>query len=243
MSSSMRVGAKAMTSKSSALCRAPGSGEALGQRRLEGLDRVGGEEDGEPPVGDLCGQGHVLRSFGPQDDRDLLAQRMDDGLERLAQPGAARIGERIGGTVTGDRRLSGDHLAHDVHVLDGPGQRLLERLAVPSLDHLGPGHTEAEHEPPPRQMVEGDGGHAHGRRGAGRHLAQGGAEADPTGLRAPPAERGERIRAVGLGRPDRVETQALGLGHQLRCVGRRAGPPVAELQSELHVLHRFLPGA
>ena len=86
-------------------------------------------------------------------------------------------------------------------------------------------------------MVEGDGGHAHGRRGPGRQLAEGGAQADPTGLRAPPAERGERIRAVGLGRPDRVEAQPLGLGHQLRCVGRRAGPPVAELQSELHVLH------
>ena len=97
MSSSMSVGAKAMTSKSSA--RAPGSGpgEALGQRRLERLDGVGGEEDGEPAVGDLGGQGDVLRTFGAEDDGDLLAQRVDDGLERLAQSGAARVGQRIVG--------------------------------------------------------------------------------------------------------------------------------------------------
>ena len=63
----------------------PRPGEPFGQRRLEGLDRVGGEEDGEPTVGDLGGQGDVLRSLGSQDDRDLLAQRMHDGLERLAR--------------------------------------------------------------------------------------------------------------------------------------------------------------
>ncbi len=112
----------------------------------------------------------------------------------------------------------------------GPGQRLLERLAVPSLDDLGPGHAESEHEPAPRQMVEGDGGHAHGRRRAGRQLAQGRAQADPLGLGAPPAERGQRVGAVGLGRPDRVEAQPLGFGHQLRWrwpVGRSPSSRVA----------------
>ena len=74
---------------------------------------------------------------------------MHDGLERLAQPGAARVGERVVGAVAGDRRLAGDDLAHDVHVLAGPGQGLLERLAVPALDDLGPGHPQSEHEPAP----------------------------------------------------------------------------------------------
>ena len=59
---------------------------------------------------------------------------------------------------------------------------------------------------------------------------------------SPASQRGEGVRAVGLGRPHRVEAEALGFGHQLRGVGRRAGAPVAELQSELHVLHGFLPG-
>ena len=95
MSSSMRVGAKAMTSKSSALCRAPGRAKPSASAGSKALTALGEKKIGNQPVGDLGGQGHVLRSLGPEDDRDLLAQRMHDGLERLAQPGAARIGERV----------------------------------------------------------------------------------------------------------------------------------------------------
>ena len=68
---------------------------------------------------------------------------------------------------------------------------------------------------PPRQVVEGQGGHPHGRRRPGRQLTEGGAEPDPLGPRTPPGQRGEGVGPVGLGRPDRVEAEALGLGHQL----------------------------
>ena len=155
-------------------------GEPLGQGRLEGLDGVGREEDGEPAVGDLRRQGHILRSLRPHDDGDLRSQWVHDGLEGLSQSGAAGVGERVVGTVVGHRPLAGHHLADDVHVLAGPGQRLLERLAVPALDHLWSRHPEPEHESASGQMVERDGGHAHGRRGPGRQLAQSRARGGPS---------------------------------------------------------------
>ena len=136
--------------------------------------------------------------FGPSAPRMMgisRPQRVDDGLQRLAQSRPARVGERVVGPVVGDRGVAGDDLADDVQVLAGPGQRLGEGLPVPALDDLGTGHAEPEHEATARQVVEGDRRHAHGRRGAGRHLAQCGAQADPGGGRAPPAERGEGVGA------------------------------------------------
>src|SRR5664280_392549 len=47
--------------------------------------------------------------------------------------------------------------------------------------------------------------------------------------------------AVGLRRPDRVEAEPFGFRHQLRGVGGRARTPVAQLHSDLHVLHGFPP--
>ncbi len=184
--------------------------------------------------------------FGPSAPRmigDLRSQRVHDRLQRLAQPGAARVGERIVGAVTGDHALTGHHLAHDVHVLAGPGQGLGEGLSVPALHDLGAGHAESQHEATAREVVEGDGGHAHGRRGPTRELAEGRAQPELGGLGAQPGQGGEGVGPVGLGRPHRVEPEALGRSHLLRGVGRRSGPPVAELQSELHVLHGFLPWA
>ena len=90
-------------------------------------------------------------------------------------------------------------------------------------------------------MVHSERGHAHGCRRPGRQLAQGRAQSDPLGLRAPPGQRGEGIRAVRLSGPDGVVAQALGLGYQLHGVGRRPGAPVPELHADLHVLHGFLP--
>ena len=49
---------------------------------------------------------------------------------------------------------------------------------------------------------------------------------------APPRERGEHVRAVGLGGPDRVEAEPVGLGDRLLYARRRAGAPVAGVQAE-----------
>ena len=79
--------------------------------------------------------------FGPsrgEVDGQVRAQRVDGGAQRLALPGAAGQGqlvERRRRSRTG--RLPAQHLAHDVDVLAGAGQRARVGLAVPALDHLG----------------------------------------------------------------------------------------------------------
>ena len=114
------------------------------------------------------------------------------GLSGLPRPVPPGIGERVVRPVVGHRRLTGEHLAHDVDVLAGAGQRLREGLAVPALDDLGPGDAEAEDEATAGQVVEGQRGHGHGGRGAGRQLAQGGAEADPRRCASPTRPSGVR---------------------------------------------------
>ena len=53
--------------------------------------------------------------------------------------------------------------------------------------------------------------------------------------RAPPGQRRQHVRAVGLGGPHRVEAQALGLGDRRLDPGRWAGAPVAGVQAELQL--------
>ena len=63
-----------------------------------------------------------------------------------------------------------------------------------------------------------------------------GAEPGGGGLRAVPGERGEAVRPVGLGRPDRVEAELLGGGQQLGHADGRLGEPVPEDQAELQIV-------
>ena len=64
------------------------AGEALVQRLPVHLLVRGREEHGEPAVAQLPAHGDVLRALGAEVDRDVLAQRVDRGLERLGQPRA-----------------------------------------------------------------------------------------------------------------------------------------------------------
>ena len=78
---------------------------------------------------------------------------------------------------------------------------------------------------PPRQVVERHRGHrGRGRRARG-DLHDRGAELDPLGRRAPPRERHQRVGAVRLGRPDRVEPEPLGLRAPTRRRPAAAHPP------------------
>ena len=63
-----------------------------------------------------------------------------------------------------------------------------------------------------------------------------GPELDPLGRGAPPGQRGERVRAVGLGRPHRVKAQPVGLEHGLGRARRRTARPVADVEPELEVV-------
>ena len=71
--------------RSSRRGRARPGGEALGQARaVEGVV-LGSEEQRQPAVAQLGGQGHVLRALGGEVDRQVGPQRVDRRLQRLAR--------------------------------------------------------------------------------------------------------------------------------------------------------------
>ena len=215
------------TSNRSALPGSPAAGEALGQALPVEAVLLRGEEQREPAVGDLGGEGDVLRALGGEEDRDLRAQRVDRRLERLAEPGAARQRQVVELAVVLERFLAGDDPADDVDVLARAGQRARVGLAVPALDDLRTGCAEAEDDPTARQVVEGDRRHRRGRRRTRRQLDDAGAEAEPFRVRAPPGQGRQGVGPVGLGGPHRVEPEPLGLLDALERPGRRTGRPVA----------------
>ena len=65
---------------------------------------------------------------------------------------------------------------------------------------------------PPREVVERERGHRHRGRRARRELADRRAELDRRRLRAPPRERRQRVGAVRLGGPARVEPEPFRFG-------------------------------
>ena len=85
---------------------------------------------------------------------------------------------------------------------------------------------------PAAEVVQGHRRHRGGRRGAGGDLDDRRAQLDPLGRRPPPGQRHQRVGPVGLGGPDRVKAQALGLEDALGGPGRRAAGPVAGVQAQ-----------
>ena len=143
----------------------PGPGEALVQPRLVHLGAGRGVEDRDPAVGDLGGLRDVLRSLGAEPDRHVGAQRVDDRLQRLAEPDrvVAVVRQRVVRAVVGDRALAGQHLADDLDDLPGARQRLAEGLAVPPLHHL-----RARSRPCPGSRAPGRGGRGSARASRSR---------------------------------------------------------------------------
>ena len=213
-----------------------GLGEALVQTLAVEAVLLRCEEQWQPTVADLGRQSDVLRTLGREEDGDVAAQRVHRGLQRLAEPGAvgARVRQVVERAVLLDRLLARQHLSHDVDVLARAGQGLAVGLAVPALHHLRTAGAEAQDETSVGEMVEGDGGHRRGRRRAGAHLHDGGAQSDVGGVGTPPRQRSERVAAVRLGRPDGVEAQAIGLLHRFEGSGRRTRRPVAGVVAEFH---------
>src|SRR5207248_532251 len=75
---------------------------------------------------------------------------------------------------------------------------------------------------------------------AGGHLEDPGAELDLGCLPGEPAEHGGGVGAVGLGGPDGVVSQPLGLLDDVELVGgAEAQAPVADVDAELHVQVSF----
>jgi len=116
--------------------------------------------------------------------RDVHAAHHDPRPDRRADPGAALdehgvagvhvqyrqretgLSERLLGAATtnkriiasGDQNLAAPHFPTDLDDLAGVLDWMLERHAVPSLDHLGTGAPEPEVEAPLGQRVECDRG-------------------------------------------------------------------------------------
>src|SRR6185437_12699737 len=200
-----------------------GAGEALVQGLGVEVVHGGREEDDVPAVGDLGGQGHVLRALGAEVDGDLGAVGMQDRAQRLAQAGGPLLGGQrklVVLAVVADRLAAGDDLPEDLDVLPGALERPGVRLAVPALHHLGIAGADAEQDPALGQVVHGHRGHGQGDRRPGGQLGDGRAELDPRGARTPPGQRGPGVAAVGFRGPDLVDADPFG---GLEQVGRSWG--------------------
>ena len=134
------------------------------------------------------------------------------------------------------RHIAGQDGAHDADILARLAQRLAVGLAVPALHHLGAGEAQPQQHAAAGELVQGDGGHGRVGRGAAGHLHDGRAQVDALRPRAQPGQGGDRVRAVGLGRPDGVEAQAVGLLDQVdRQSNLCAG--VADVEAEAEEGH------
>src|SRR5216684_5215063 len=127
--------------------------EARLERFLEDGHPLRREEDGEPAVGDLGGQGHVPGPDGGEIDGNVRAS-VEDGLEGLSQSGGigARVGDLVVLPLELDGLLAPPHRADDLDVLPSALERLAERHAVPAFHHLRPRDTEPQPEAPARQL-------------------------------------------------------------------------------------------
>ena len=184
-------------------------GEAALDGFLEDMELPGIHPDREEAVSHLGGRCHAGWGNAGGIDGDVLLA-VQDALQRLAKAGGAfaRVRELIEAAIEGGRRLPGEDLLHDPHVLLQPGHRLAVGHAVPAFHHLRPGRAQATEEAPAGEFREAHGGHRrHGGR-AGRHLHDGGADLDGLGLRQNPGCGGHGIRAISLRGPNRVIAQA-----------------------------------
>ena len=197
------------------------------------LESVDAEEDRDPAVADL---GRHLDRFAADradEDRDLVADRVEVELQRLAL--ATRQRQLVVLALVVDRALAGDDLAHDFDVLAGAAPGLRVRHAVPALGDLRARRAEAEEEAAAGEFVDRGAGHRGGGGRAGGHLHDRGAEFDRR--RSAPASQAStltHVGAVGLGHPDRLVAGCLGgLDHLEGVVSRGADAPVTKVESKL----------
>ena len=167
---------------------------------------------------------------------------MQDGLERLAEPG--RVRPRVGNLVVLpaelQRLLALEDRAQDLDVLARLDERLAERLTVPALGHLRARDAEAEPEATAGERVERHRGHGRHRRRARGNLHDAGADVNPRRAREEPRRRRHGVGAVRLRRPHRRVAEPLGL-EDLVDVEREARARIVEAQRQLHGVTLSLP--
>ncbi len=170
-------------------------------------------EDRLPALGDLGGELHVLGAERGDDDGDPVPDRPVDQLQRLAPPGAARVGQRVVLALVVQDLAAPDRPA-DLDQLAGPAHRRVVGDAVPALDHLRAGGAQAEGEPPAGHVVQARGGHRGQRRGATVDRQ------DPARDLQFPRPRGDEAKLA-----DRVEGARLRHEHDLQPGALVVGQP------------------
>ncbi len=159
---------------------------------------------------------------------------MQRRLQRLSQTRAAAQRHLVLLTDELDGLLPGDDRPDDRDVLPRAGEGLRVGLPVPTLDDLWAGRPETEDDAALGEMVKGHCRHR-GRGGCPRrHLDDARAELQAGRVRTPPRERGERVGAVGLRRPHRVEAEPLGLLDRFERARGRSRSPIPRAVPELH---------
>ena len=180
-------------------------------------------EDRLPALGRLGGHLHVLRPQCRHHDRDPLADRVVDQLERLAQPGPPARWQRDRVVRAGVLQpLPPPHLPADLDDLPGPADRRVVGHPVPALDHLRTGGADAEREPAARHVVQARRGHRGQRRRPRVQLEDAGGDLQPLRPRRDEAELADRVEAVRLRHEHDVQPGLLVVGQLGHGLGEAA---------------------
>ena len=116
---------------------------------------LGGEQEGEPPVGVLRGALDVPTAECRHEDRHRGALGPVHQLQRLAEAGALSVGQReVEDRAVVLEAFAAQRRPDDVDDLAGPGQWPVEGDAVPALHHLRTRGAQAEDRPATADVVQ-----------------------------------------------------------------------------------------
>ena len=108
--------------------------------------RTRGEEDRQPAVEQFACQFEVLRADGCEVHGDLVAYRVHGERQRFTRPVRQRKCEELAVVL---QALAAQSLAHDVGVLAGACQGLVELDSVPASETCGPDTLRPSRKRPP----------------------------------------------------------------------------------------------
>ena len=207
--------------------------KALNEWVTVDVGALGHHEEREQAVGDLAGQPETGRRDRAGIDRQRVAG-VDDALQRLAEPGGVRpaVGEGIVHALMDDRLLARHNSAHDRNIFAQPLMGFAVGDSMPAFDHLRSRRTDAEDEAAAGERLERHRRHRCTGRCARWHLHERGADCHPLGLSQNPGGWRHRVRAIGLGGPDRSVAERLSLLDQVDVDGEIPAR-IAEHEPEL----------
>jgi hypothetical protein len=108
------------------------------------------------------------------------------------------------------RVLATEDRAHDLHVLADLGERLVDRLVVPALDHRLVGDAQSRHGAPARELIERGEGLRHVGRCAGVDRNYPGSEPHALAVRRVGSEERDRVARRDVRHVDGLVAELLG---------------------------------